>query len=294
MLSVCVPVYNYHVTPLAMKLSRQAHLANFPVEILFLDDGSDPAYAPFNERLSSLNHVRFVSQKNQGRSRTRNNLAAMALGEYLIFLDSDCDIPGNFIEKYSAYCRPDRVVVGGLLYHARPHDPSLWLRWKVGVKREVRTLRQRQSSPYTSFLSSNFMVPKALMSKMTFDEKMRGYGHEDTLFGLALKRNHVPLIHINNAVYHQGIDRADVYLNKLEQSIENLVLIGDRSHLAAGFKLFRYYLFIKKAGLTRLFVKLFKTAGPAMKKSFLQSNDSLLLLDLYKLGLLCQKSQSEH
>lgn len=275
-----------------MKLSKQAHLANFLVEILFLDDGSDPGYAPFNERLSRLNHVRFESQKNLGRSRTRNNLAAMAMGEYLIFLDSDCDVPDNFIEKYSAYCKPGRVVVGGLRYHERPANPSLWLRWKVGVKREVRSLRRRQMNPYASFLSSNFMVPKKLMSKMAFDEKMRGYGHEDTLFGLVLKRNHILLMHIDNAVYHQGIDRADVYLDKLEQSIENLVLIGDRSDLAAGFKLFRYYLLLKKAGLTRLFVKLFKTAAPAIKKVFLKGNDSLLLLDLYKLGLLCQKSQS--
>ena len=292
MISVCVPVYNYHVTPLAMKLSKQAHLANFPVEILFLDDGSDPSYAPFNESLSKLNHIRFVSQKNQGRSRTRNNLAEMALGEYLIFMDSDCDVPDDFIKKYSAYCRPGRVVVGGLRYHARPYDPSLWLRWKVGVKREMRSLSRRQSDPYTCFLSSNFMVPKKLMSKMTFDEKMRGYGHEDTLFGLALKRNAVPLVHIDNAVFHLGIDRVDIYLNKLEQSIDNLVLIGDRSDLAAGFKLFRYYLLIKKAGLTRLFNRLFITAAPVMKKWLLQGNDSLLLLDFYKLGLLCQKSQS--
>jgi hypothetical protein len=31
-----------------------------------------------------------------------------------------------------------------------------------------------------------------------------------------------------------------------------------------------------------------------MKKQFLQGNDSLFLLDLYKLGLLCQKSQNRH
>ncbi len=292
MITVCVPVYNYHVTPLAMKLSKQAHLANLPVEILFLDDGSDPAYAPFNESLSKLNHIRFVSQKNQGRSRTRNNLAELAMGEYLIFMDSDCEVPDDFIEKYSAYCRPGSVVVGGLRYHERPYNPSLWLRWKVGIKREVRSLSRRQSDPYAGFLSSNFMIPKKLMSKMTFDEKMQGYGHEDTLFGLALKLKGVPLVHIDNAVYHLGIDPVDVYLNKLEQSIDNLVLVGDRSDLASGFKLFRYYLLLKKAGLTRLFNRLFNTAGPIMKKWFLQGNDSLLLLDLYKLGLLCKKTES--
>ncbi|GAO29747.1 glycosyltransferase family 2 protein [Geofilum rubicundum] len=291
MITVCVPVYNYHVTPLAMKLSKQAHLADFPVEILFLDDGSDQAYAPFNDSLSKLNHIRFISQKNQGRSRTRNHLAEMALGEYLIFMDCDCDVPDDFIAKYAAYCRPGQVVVGGLQYHERPQDPSLWLRWKVGVKREVRSLKRRQAEPYASFLSSNFMVPKNLMSKLAFDENMRGYGHEDTLFGLALKRHKVPLVHIENAVFHQGIDRADAYLKKLEQSIDNLVLIGDQAELAEGFKLFRYYLFIKKAGLTRLFNQLFNRVEPAMKKQFLQGSDSLLLLDLYKLGLLCQKSR---
>jgi hypothetical protein len=53
------------------------------------------------------------------------------------------------------------------------------------------------------------------------------------------------------------------YLKKLEQSIDNLVLIGDRSEMAEGFKLFRYYLFIKKAGLTRLFNRLFNKLEPA-------------------------------
>ena len=291
MISVCVPVYNYHVTPLAMKLCKQAHLANFAVEILFLDDGSDQAFATFNESLSRLNHLRFISQPNQGRSRTRNNLAEMALGDYLIFIDGDCDVPDDFIQKYSAYAQPGRVVVGGLRYHDRPHDRSLWLRWKVGIKREVRSLKRRQTDPYASFLSSNFMIPKKTISKLTFDEKIKGYGHEDTLFGLSLKRHNIPLVHIENAVYHQGIDRADAYLKKLEQSIDNLVLIGDKSDMAAGFKLFRYYLILKKAGLTRLFVLLFSAVGPFMKKQFLQGNDSLILLDLYKLGLLAQKAQ---
>lgn len=293
MISVCVPVYNYNVTQLAMKLSKQAHYADFPVEILFLDDGSDPNYQFYNGSLSRLNHIRFVSQQNQGRSRTRNNLAKMALGEYLIFMDSDCDVPDDFIQKYRAHAQPGCVVVGGLRYHARPYDPSLWLRWKVGVKREVRSLKQRQSDPYSSFLSSNFMVPKNLMSKMAFDEKMKGYGHEDTLFGWALKRQDIPIVHIDNAVYHLGIDRADVYLKKLEQSIDNLVLIGDRQEMAAGFKLFRYYLLLKKAGLIRLFTQLFHTVGPALKQRFLKGSDALLLLDLYKLGLLCQKSPKD-
>jgi glycosyltransferase involved in cell wall biosynthesis len=203
MITVCVPVYNYHVTPLALKLSKQAHMADVPVEILFLDDGSDEAYAPFNDSLSKLNHIRFISQKNQGRSRTRNKLAEMALGEYLIFMDGDCDVPDDFIDKYAAHCSPGQVV-GGLQYHGQPRDPSLWLRWKVGVKREVRSLKRRCSEPYACFLSSNFMVPKNLMSKLAFDENMQGYGHEDTLFGLALKRHKVPLVHIENAVYSSG------------------------------------------------------------------------------------------
>jgi len=291
MLSVCVPVYNYNVKCLANKLAKQVNLAEFDVEVLFLDDGSDQKFFDVNKELCSVQGIRYIFQDNVGRSQTRNRLAKMAHGSYLIFIDADCDIPDDFIEKYYSYAEENVVVVGGLCYYDKPSDHSLWLRWKVGVKREVRSLEHRRKDPYSSFLSSNFMISKDLILKLGFDEKMKGYGHEDTLFGLSLKNHHIPIVHIQNAVYHLGIDRVDVYLKKLEESIDNIILVNRYLEVSDGFKLFRIYLVLKKAGLTRLFSSLFSKVEPILKKWFLEGNDSLFLLDFYKLGLLTLKMQ---
>jgi glycosyltransferase involved in cell wall biosynthesis len=287
MLSICIPVYNFDITHLAQKLNGQVKAGNVSVEVVFLDDGSDTPIRDINKQVAGLEHVIYKEQENAGRSQTRNRLASIATGNYLVFMDCDCDVPDGFVLEYLHNIHPEAVVVGGLQYGPCPAEASKKLRWKVGIKREVKTVDERRKKPYNNFLSSNFMMPKRLMDVVLFETKLTGYGHEDTLFGIALKKADVPMIHIDNPVWHLGIDEARVYLDKLEQSINNIPLIEKMDVITDEIKVLKYYRLLCKLWLQKPIAYLFRMFQPTLRKRFNNGCSNLFLLDLYKLGMLC-------
>lgn len=288
MLSVCIPVYNTSVRALAEALNAQVQGldAGDEVEVLLLDDGSDPAYVDLNAPLAELPAVCFMKQSNAGRSAVRNRLADLAQGTFLLFVDSDCQVPEDFLARYLAVCREGRVVVGGLAYPPRPVDRALLLRWKVGVHREMRSVGARQQQPYHHFLSSNFLIPKALFRQLRFEQNLIGYGHEDTLFGQALRQQQTEILHIDNPVTHLGLDSAVQYLPKVKESVGNLLRIVEQGYEADGFRLWRAHQKLQGAGLARPLAYLFRWMETPLRKALSGPFPSLFLLDFYKLGLL--------
>jgi hypothetical protein len=116
------------------------------------------------------------------------------------------------------------LVYGGRCYTDQPPaDPTLRFHWHYGREREQRTAAERSRSPYHSFMTNNFLIPKAIFIDILFDETLRQYGHEDTLFGMELAKRQGPILHIDNPLEHIGLEPVDVFLLKTEQGIENLV-----------------------------------------------------------------------
>ncbi len=287
MISVCIPVYNFNVICLAKELSRQLAVNPVSAEILFLDDGSNEAFRAVNQEIKNLPGVKYYEQNNVGRSGTRNKLAELAQGENLIFIDADCYVPDDYLIRYSEQKNPGAVVVGGIDYPPKPFDKMQHLRWKVGVKREMRNPGQRQKHAYKSFLSSNFMISAELYKRQQFNQQLEGYGHEDTLYGMALYAANIPIIHIYNPVIHNGIDRADVYLEKLNESVKNLARIIEMNIDANSIKLIRHFKIVRRLRLSKLSACVFKRIKPSLHNYFLKGGNSLFLLDIYKIGLLC-------
>ena len=102
MISVCIPVYNYDIRPLAVQLSEEAGKAAFEPEIIFLDDGSDIHYRTLNSQVSAIPKVRYLElEVNRGRSAVRNILGREANHPWLLFLDCDSGLPsGGFLRRY--------------------------------------------------------------------------------------------------------------------------------------------------------------------------------------------------
>ena len=289
MISVCIPVYNYDVVDLVRKIQYQISILGKDAEVVILDDGSNEYYKRQNSQLAVLSFVKYFEQPNQGRSITRNRLVEKAMHDQLIFLDCDCDVPDQFLQYYLSVLPFSGVVIGGIAYEPKPKDKQLHLRWKVGVIREVKTLSRRLNNPYANFLSSNFMVSKSVFSLLAFDVKLKGYGHEDTLFGVSLKQKNISLLHIENPVYHLGLDPVDLYLDKLKQSIDNLILIKNAGVATEDFKLLRYYHLVSKLHIEPIVLLFFKFTLPIMERYLLNFGTSLFILDLYKLGITCMK-----
>ncbi len=194
MLSICIPIFNFDVRLLVLELIRQCEASGSRWEILCFDDGSIIGYEEKNRLLSKNPGVVYQKMpQNLGRSAIRNTLGKAAKHDYLLFMDCDSAVVRpDFVQKYLEHAVPGRVVYGGRCYLPEPPvDPRLFFHWKYGIEREQTTVQQRQTAPWHGFMTNNFLIPKDLFLETGFDESLRQYGHEDTLFGLELARRQV-------------------------------------------------------------------------------------------------------
>jgi GT2 family glycosyltransferase len=293
MISICIPIYNFNVGDLTRELDRQLSAGGSPYEILLMDDASEAPYREINKSLASA-HIRYIQLTgNIGRSKIRNKLAAAARYPYLIFMDCDSRIPSDhYIKDYMAYCRPHTVCYGGRIYEAKRPGKEYFLRWKYGVERESLPAGIRKKNVNYHFCTNNFLIHKPLFDLLAFNEELEGYGHEDTFFALELMAHGIPVEHIDNPLVHLGLERAEHFLHKTENGVRNLFKIDRilkdkypayRNHSG----LIRTYHKIKKTGTAPLVSVIFNCFRPLIERNLLGSRPSLLLFDLYKLGILC-------
>jgi glycosyltransferase involved in cell wall biosynthesis len=295
MITICLPVYNFDVTEITEELLRQAMEYNIDIEILIFDDASLSYYKSRNSKIAMNSNVQYLEfDQNLGRSKIRNRLADFAKGNWLLFLDCDM-MPESqqFLKNYNNAVDQANVICGGISYGPRPFKTELLLRWKYGIYRESKNATRRQIFPYASFLSGNFLIKKDVFNEIRFNEEISGYGHEDTLFGLDLKKNEVTIQHINNPCIHLGLEPCYDYLAKTEQGIINLVrlirIVPDQwNNLRKHIKLLRVYNFLRSVGLGFPLRWFFRVFNPIIRRVLCTSMPSILLFDLYKLGMLAQ------
>lgn len=222
MLSICTPVYNYDARPLVLELLRQSESLEGEVEILAYDDGSEEACRVLNRELAAHPAVRYVElPTNLGRAAIRNRMAHDARYGTLILVDVDSWPNPDYLINYLQ--QPDaEVVVGGTTYSATaPADPALALHWNYGRKREALTPALRAPHPYLHFQSNNFRVHRPFFLAHPFPD-VKGYGHEDTLWGQLLAPSSTKIAYIDNPVTHLGLETAEAFLRKQEQAVQSL------------------------------------------------------------------------
>ncbi len=292
MLSICIPVYNYDVRPLVNKLIKQLDSLSEKIEILIGDDGSKENIIQINSELECFDQVKIIqAKKNIGRAAIRNLIAGLSKFNYLLFLDCDSDIDNLFINNYLIFINDNtEVICGGTLHPEKCPSLEQKLRWKSGRIREDIKASKRSINPFVNFTSNNFIIKRELFESIKFNERIRKYGHEDTLFGIDLEYNKARILHIDNPAIHLGIDFNDDYINKTQQAIENVFFIMHHSNynqqLLNRITLLRYYQKLKKLKLNRIIKILFNIAEPIIKKNLFSGNPSLFLFDCFKLGHL--------
>lgn len=299
MLSILLPTYNVDVQPLVHDLLHQARQLNIPFEILIEDDASsDRNICVGNHALLSEPEVTyFQNHVNKGRSKVRNHLAVAANYPYLLFIDGDAGMKStNFISQYVQHIRFHQhgdmpfVVLGGVAYREMTPDPAFRLRWKYGIAREQKTAAIRNITPYRSFTPFNMLATKTVFDAVCFDEWFTTYGFEDTVFGDQLRQKEIPVTHIDNELYHDGIDSNIDYLDKVESAIGNLAALYKTDKLPDSFvkesRLLQTYIRCKRvrmAGLVGLCLRVLKRP----LRWLAASTSSLTALDLLKLeGLI--------
>lgn len=294
MISILIPVYNFNIVSLVTELHRQAVIAPVTFEIIVLDDCSSELLRDQNKGVGKLKYVRFIElEKNLGRAKIRNRLAGMAKYDSLLFMDCDSEVPDSrYIERYLPYIGHDAVICGGRQYKAeQPEEPEYFLRWLYGLSREQIPAKTRSKKPYRSFMTNNFMIPKHFLLQIQFDESIIKYGHEDTLFGLELKKREIRIVHIQNPLIHIGLESAGEYLIKTGDSIENLVKLVKCGKIEKKYfddvRILWAYSLLKKYRLSRIFLWVFDGLYNTLYQNMSGSNPSLFLFSMYKLTLFC-------
>lgn len=96
--SIIVPVYNREdeVRELLESLARQSDNG---FEVVIVEDGSTKPCKATAEAFASEVALQYYYKENEGRSPARNYGMDHAKGDYFIFVDSDCILPPDYIEK---------------------------------------------------------------------------------------------------------------------------------------------------------------------------------------------------
>lgn len=290
MLSILIPVYNYNICPLVATLHHQVLKCEILFEIICLDDASQK-FLTENQEIGKLKNTDYsILEKNIGRSAIRNLLAQKAIYDNLLFLDADTiPVHENFISNYiSQINNSKKIVYGGIRYQDIQPSGDEILRWIYGTKREALTVSDRNKSPYISFLTLNFLIQKSIFSEVNFNEKIPNLRHEDTLFSFELMQNKIEIIHLENPVYHLGIENSAVFLRKSEEAVMALKNLVDSKLISSEYvKLSHSFEIIQKYHLRSIIAFGFKIIQPLFLKQLLGRKPSLLLFDFYRLGYYC-------
>ena len=280
MLSILIPIYNYNCVQLIESLHAQATEAGIEFEIRCIDDASS-LYKEENRQVNALKHCSYTElSENIGRSKIRNLLASNAIYEHLLFLDCDSAIFfADFIRNYLPYLNNFEIISGKRIYtELPPTDHQYYLHWFYGTYRETKS---------SNFMSNNFVVKKSLLKKVKFNENITRYGHEDTLFQIQLEEINIDIHFIDNPVVHIGLDAADVFIEKNNEGIKNLLYLSEHNIIPNKylyrFRLLKKYKAINKYKLNKVLALLF----PVFKKAFIcnlkGNNPHLFFFDMYKL-----------
>jgi hypothetical protein len=224
-----------------------------------------------------------------GRAARRNALAREAKGEWLLFIDADAEVKNQtFIKDYLKSLPPRGeewrgAVCGGTGNLSSCPRPEARLRYDYEVKAEKRlTLEHRRKHPYTGFTTFNFMIRRDLFLSILFDESLKEYGHEDTLFGLELKKRGIPVLHIDNKLTHLGLEDADEYLKKTETALRTLAQMPLEQKQNVRVSALAEKL--KGCCLLSVVRCLFRLTSSFLRANLLGKHPSQLLFAFYKLG----------
>ncbi len=288
MLSILIPVYNFDIRKFISQLCEHAYKENITYEIIVADDNSDRYFTEKNKEIEDLSNVKYILlDKNIGRSKIRNFLAEKAKYEYLLFADCDMLISGkNFISNYLKNIKKNAVIIGGIEYQKdKPDSSDKYLRWYYGRKREALPPQIRNKKPYSSFMSGNFLIPAEIFNKIKFNENITKYGHEDTLFGIELKRRNFKVVHIGNPLMHIGLENTATFINKTEISIKNLIYISEKYNYPELYENVKLLKVRKKLKFLKpVIFTAFKISEKMMLKNLYGKKPSLIFLDLFKIG----------
>lgn len=203
--SVVIPTYNRQpILEKCLKALEKQHLTPGSVitgyEIVLVDDGSTDNTLPWlASHAGELPHVKLFQQSHQGPAAARNLGVENAIGDTIIFIDSDLVVTENFLQAHAdalvaGYQKigSDRLFTYGRVINTCNFDDPTAEPYKI----------TDFSAAY--FATGNVAIARHWLEKVgLFDTQFQLYGWEDLELGIRLKKLDLKLIKCPAAVgYH--------------------------------------------------------------------------------------------
>ena len=292
MISILIPTYNCSVVTLVKTLYSQVISTEIPFEILVCDDASSNlGIVQENQSIDKFEHCTLlINSSNVGRTQTRQKLAETAKYNWLLFLDADVAPKyDTFIEKYlKSISTKTTLIFGGICYEKQKPKEDKTLRWKYGKTREEIPLAKRKKNPVTTINSGCFLINKQLFLPINKKMNYSGYGM-DLLFQYLLIEHKNAILHIDNPVFHLGLESNSDFIKKSLKAVETTFFLEKEIPMNIPIKpLQKTYLKLKNNHLLGVFEYSFKPFKNRVKKNLLSNNPSLLLFDLFRLNYYIQ------
>ncbi|MGB5634823.1 MAG: glycosyltransferase family 2 protein [Waterburya sp.] len=203
-ISIVVPTYNRlpilqkSIAALEKQILTDDKISGY--EIVIVDDGStDQTLAWLRENQANLPHVKLFEQDHQGAAAARNLGVKNAVGDTIVFIDSDLVVTESFLQahgdalvKAEQDLRSDRLFTYGAVINTNNFDDPTSEPYKI----------TDFSAAY--FATGNVAIArKWLLEAGLFDTGFQLYGWEDLELGVRLKKLDLKLIKCPQAVgYH--------------------------------------------------------------------------------------------
>lgn len=201
--SVIIPTYNRK--PILEKCLRAIEQQQFDqavagYEVVLVDDGStDGTIDWFQQHQRDFPNVRLLCQDHQGPAAARNLGVEAAIGDVIVFIDSDLVVTDRFLQAHA-----DALVAG---QQTLGSDRLFTYGWVINTA----NFENPASEPYklTDFSAAYFATGNVAIARKwldqvgLFDTRFQLYGWEDLELGVRLKQLGLKLIKCPAAVgYH--------------------------------------------------------------------------------------------
>ena len=202
--SIVIPTYNR--LPILQKALRALEIQIFDAElvtnyeIIVVDDGStDGTIEWLNNTMPELPHLKIYEQSHKGASAARNLGVEQAIGDTIIFIDSDIVVTPSFLQCHATALTQEQQVLG--------NDKI----FTYGAVINTANFEEPTSEAYkiidfsnAYFATTNVAIAKHwLVDVGLFDLGFDLYGWEDLELGVRLKNCGIKMVKCPEAVgYH--------------------------------------------------------------------------------------------
>jgi len=297
-LSILIPTYGFDCRELVSDLRAlcEKSTLNSQYEIIVIDDGSKNALiCDRNSKINEWKNCYFSEQsENTGKAILLNRAVKRAIFPFVLLIDCDAKVCSElFITNYLKVAEAADVICGSIITSKAYLRTANKLRFKYEMAaNRIRKQKFMNAHPYNYFTTFNVLLKKNIFDQIQFNEEIRSYGYEDTLFGLDLKNHCITIKYIENPLIHTGIDDNETFLLKTETALQNIANLSPSYEQI--IKVSRIYNKLKSCGLASVVKVWHHIFGTIERKQLCSKYPSLILFMIYKLGYYACLPKNHH